>query len=279
MDPATPTVDLTGQVAIVTGGGRGLGNVMAQTLAEAGAVIAVVARSEDQLAQTVSVIRQAGGKAIGVTADVTNREAVEQMVITVERQLGAVDLLVNNAGVIGTPGPIWETDPDEWWRVIEINLRGVFLCARSVLPGMIKRKRGRIINVSSVAGIVSIPYTTAYSASKAALLRFTDILAADTRNYGIAVFAIRPGTVRTAMTEYLINAPPAQKWLPWFRAIFQEGRDAPPELCGMLVTFLASGQADELSGRFIQVTDDLGDLVKRAAQIQQDDLYTLRLRQ
>src|SRR5258708_33512645 len=149
MKPNRPAVDLTGQIAIVTGGGRGLGRVMAQALAAAGAAVAVVARSKVELTEISHVIDQDGGRAIAVPVDVTDRDAVERMVQDVEGKLGPVDLLVNNAGVIGPIGPIWDIDPDDWWHAINVDLRGPFLCARAVLPSMIQRRRGRIINVAS----------------------------------------------------------------------------------------------------------------------------------
>src|SRR5689334_15102316 len=181
-------VNLSGQVALVTGGGRGLGRVYAQALAAAGASVAVVARSDDQLAETVKTITQSGGKAIAIAADVTDRQAVEQMTHTVEQQLGAVDLLINNAGILSPLGPLWETDPDEWWRNLEINVRGVLLCSASILPGMVQRRRGRIINVSSGAGTQPTAYGSAYVTSKTAMIRLTESLALETAQYGIHIF-------------------------------------------------------------------------------------------
>ena len=170
-------INLAGQVAIVTGGGRGIGKAIAMALARADASVAVVARSGDQLAETAKEITEAGGRAISVTADVSDPGAVERMVVEVEKSLGSVDLLVNNAGLPGPIGPTWETDPDDWWRCLEVNLRGPMLCSRAVLPGMIAREGGRIVNVASGAGTFAIPYLGAYVTSKTALIRFTEILA------------------------------------------------------------------------------------------------------
>jgi NAD(P)-dependent dehydrogenase (short-subunit alcohol dehydrogenase family) len=273
------TGELAGQVAIVTGGGRGLGCSMAQALASAGASVAVVARSGDQLAETVALIEKTGGRAMGFRVDVTDFPAVQQMADQVEQDLGEVDLLVNNAAILGPPaGPIWEVDPEQWWRCLAINLRGPFLCARAVLPGMIVRRRGRIINVSSDAGLRPNPYGSAYGISKTALVRFSESLAAETEEHGIRVFAIDPGTVRTAMTESLLQSPAAQKWMPWFREIFEKGQDVLPERAAQLVLFLALGRADALSGSFISVCDNVAHLLAQAAQIKQKNLYTLRLR-
>jgi NAD(P)-dependent dehydrogenase (short-subunit alcohol dehydrogenase family) len=273
---------IEGQVAIVTGGGRGLGSEFAQALANDGAAVAVTARSEDQLRQTVQLIEGAGGRAIAITADVTDREAVEYMMVEVERQLGPVDLLVNNAAIFRAFGRVWEVDPEEWWHEMETNIRGPFLCARAVLPGMIARRGGRIINLASFVGLWSVTSMSAYALSKAAVIRLTDLLAAETKEYDIAIFAIHPGTVGTSMADYVRESDAARQRAPqiqqWFQELFAEGRDIPIEQSVQLILFLASGKADALSGRYISIDDDVAELVRRVEEIERDDLYTLRLR-
>jgi NAD(P)-dependent dehydrogenase (short-subunit alcohol dehydrogenase family) len=270
-------IDLTGQVALVTGGGRGIGRAVAGSLARAGAAVAVLARSADQLAETAEAIAAAGGRGLACPADVTDRPAVEAAVAEVERQLGPIDLLVNNAGVGGPVGPLAEADPDAWWRCLEVNLRGPLLCSRAVLPGMLGRRRGRIVNVASGAGTRAIPNLSAYVTSKAALIRLTENLAAEVRESGVRVFAIQPGTVRTAMAEAALNSEEARRWLPWFAELFEQGRDVPPQRAGRLVTFLASGRADALSGRFVAVEWDVEGLLRRADALAGTDALTLRL--
>ena len=274
----TREVDLKGQVAIVTGGGRGLGRAMAYALAIAGAKVAVVARSEPQLGETVDLIHQAGGQVLAVPTDITDRTAVEQMVQRVQNELGVVDILVNNAGVTGVPGPIWEADPDDWRHTFDVNMYGVFLCSKTVLKGMVERQRGRIINVASGAAINPITYGSGYSVSKAAVLRLTECIVADAKEHGIIAFAIDPGSVRTAMTEYLIESEEGRTYLPWYRQLILGGGDVPPERSANLVTLLASGKMDSLSGRFIRVSDNIEQLLHQTGRIAQDDLYTLRLR-
>jgi NAD(P)-dependent dehydrogenase (short-subunit alcohol dehydrogenase family) len=271
-------VDLRGQVALVTGGGRGLGRAMAEALAAAGAAVAVLARSADELADTVAGIETRGGKAIALPADVTDRTAVEQAVARTESTLGPLDLLVNNAGILAPIGAFWELDPGAWWRVLEINLLGPVLFTRTALPGMVARGRGRIVNVASGAGARPIAGGTAYCSSKAALFRLTDTLAAETEPHGIRVFALVPGVIRTRMTEWLMDDPDAQSWLPQFKPIFDEGRDDPIERVGQLIVRLASGQADALSGRIVSVRDDFEGLLRDAEAIRRDDRYALRLR-
>src|SRR5688572_26512450 len=138
--------ELDGQVALVTGGGRGIGSLIARELADAGMRVAVAARSAGQVEDTA---REING--LAVTADVSKQEDVERMTATVERELGPIDLLVNNAGVGPSPAPPGEEDPAKWWRVFEINVLGTFLCCHAVLPGMKERGRGRIVNTGSGA--------------------------------------------------------------------------------------------------------------------------------
>ena len=273
---AVPSIDLKGQVAMVTGGGRGIGRAIAQAFATAGASVAVLARSADELAQTVAAIAQGGGRSRAFQADVTDAAGVSSAFAAVEQSLGPVDLLVNNAATPGPIGPLWETDPVEWWQAMDVNLRGPLLCARAVLPGMISRRRGRIINV--VTGAIPIPYLSIYAMGKTALMRFSECLAAETKAHGVAVFAMGPGTVRTAMAEHALNSPEGRKWLPWFSRIFEEHVDVPPERPARLALELASGKVDALSGRLLSVMDDLDTVLKNVEEVEKGNLYSLRVR-
>jgi NAD(P)-dependent dehydrogenase (short-subunit alcohol dehydrogenase family) len=271
-------LELRGQVAIVTGGGRGIGRAAAQLLASRGASVAVVSRTRAEVDETAAAIARGAGRALAIAADVTDSAAVAALAARVERELGAVDLLVNAAGVARPYGPSWEVDPGEWWRAFEVNVRGAFLCARAVLPGMIARRRGRIVNVSSGSGNVAFPYVSAYCASKAALTRWTEVVAAEAREHGVSAFAIEPGTVRTAMTEDVLRGPEGRRWIPWFSKIFEDGRDVTPEHAADLVATLASGRLDALSGCFLSRADDLDALLARADEIRRTGALTLRLR-
>jgi NAD(P)-dependent dehydrogenase (short-subunit alcohol dehydrogenase family) len=269
--------ELTGQVAIVTGAGRGIGRAIAQTLAAAGAAVALMARSEDQLAETASLIERDGGRAFAHAADVTDRFAAELFVAETERLLGKVDLLVNNAGSGGPVGPLWENDPDEWRRCLGVNVEGPFLYAHAVLPGMVERGHGRIINLVSGIALRAYPYLSAYNVAKTAAIRMTETLAAETKPHGISVFAMTPGLVQTDMPKGIGSSPEGRKWLPGF-AENAVAHAQPPERAANLCLYLASGAADSLSGRYINVRDDVRDLVLRAGEIERDDLYALRLR-
>jgi NAD(P)-dependent dehydrogenase (short-subunit alcohol dehydrogenase family) len=221
-------------IAVVTGGSRGIGQAIADALGSSGVEVTTLSRSEG--------------------LDVNDASAVERAIAAV----GAVDLLVNNAGTLDAIGPAWKVDTEDWRRDVETSLLGAFNCSRAVLPGMIERGRGRIVNVASGAAERAYPYGSGYAAGKAALISFTRSLAAETAEHGIAVFAIAPGFVWTEMTERLRDASgPAPD---------VSGSDPlAPELAGRLVLRLASGEADKLTGEFIHVRDDLDELLQRSA--------------
>jgi NAD(P)-dependent dehydrogenase (short-subunit alcohol dehydrogenase family) len=191
----------------------------------------------------------------------------------VARSFGPVTILVNCAGTCGAIGPLWEIEPDDWRRDVDASLLGTFLCARAVLPAMVARRSGRVINVSSYAAIRATPCIAAYGAAKAALVHLTNTLAAETAPFGVSVFAMTPGRVRTAMTEYMLESQTGKQW-----SIMPTGEWLPAERAGALAVVLSSGRADALSGRFIHVLDDVEELVRRADEIRRDDLYALRLR-
>ena len=151
----------------------------------------------------------------------------------------------------------------------------VAACSVPGLPGMISRRKGRIINVASSA--IPVAYFSGYATSKAALVRFTETIAAEVRPHGISMFAVGPGTVRTQMAEHSLRSPDGQKWLPWFKRIFDEGLDVPVERPSRLVLELASGSAGSLSGRFISIWDDLDFLLRNTKRIEERNLYSLRV--
>lgn len=268
---------VAGQVVVVTGGGGVIGRAICEAFGRAGALVAVADLSEPPLGATVASSAQAGGRALGVQVDVTDRASVERMAAQVERELGPVDLLVNNAGRLGAIGPIWEVDPDEWWSVWEVNVRGVMLCTRAVLRSMVARRRGRVINLSSGTALGPIRAFSAYPTSKTAVTRLTEHLALDTREYGISVFAITPGLVYTPLARQVFESPEGLKWTPQYKDVYAE-RHVPPELVAERCLALATGQADRLSGCYIQLADDLDELTRRADEIEAEGLYTLRIR-
>jgi NAD(P)-dependent dehydrogenase (short-subunit alcohol dehydrogenase family) len=252
-----PSDRLDGQIALVTGGGRGIGASIARELAAAGTRVAVAARTR---AQVEEIAGEIGGLAVEV--DVTDRAAVERMVAEVERELGPIDLLCANAGVANGSGPLPESDPDAWWNVFEVNVLGVYLCCRAVLPGMLERGGGRMVITGSGAGYLPGSTNTAYSASKAAVNRFAETFAESLRETPVRVFLFSPGLVKTEMTSGFSEDA------PW----------TPPELAPRLVHVLASGRADVLAGRYLHAEhDDIDELIGRADEIKRDDLNAIRL--
>jgi 3-oxoacyl-[acyl-carrier protein] reductase len=251
--------ELAGTVALVTGGGRGIGRGIALELTRAGARVAVAARTRAQVEETAAEI---GGLAI--QADVSKRADVERMVAQVEEELGPIDLLVSNAGIAIWEESAWELEPEEWWHVLEVNVLGVYLCCRTVIPGMIARGGGRIVNVASGAAYLPGNTSTAYAASKAAVHRFSETLATQLEPHSIPVFSISPGLVRTELIGDQMGDD-----APW----------TPPELAPRLVRALASGRLDALSGRYLHAEhDDIDDVEARAAEIVAADLNAIRLR-
>jgi 3-oxoacyl-[acyl-carrier protein] reductase len=253
-----PKDDHPRKVALVTGCGRGIGAGIARELASAGARVAVAARTRDQVEQVAAEI---GG--VPLEVDVTDLAAVERMVADTERELGPTDLLVANAGIGGPDGSTWEVDPDDWWRVLEVNVLGVHLSCRALIPGMLERGAGRIVITGSGAAYLPGARSTPYPSSKAAVCRYGETLGNELAGR-IPVFLISPGLVKTEMTGD--NFPDDAPWTP-------------PELAPRLVHVLSSGRADALAGRYLHAEhDDIEDLIRRAGEIRENDLNAIRLR-
>jgi 3-oxoacyl-[acyl-carrier protein] reductase len=245
-------------VALVTGGGRGIGASIARELAEAGMQVAVTGRTSDQVQSVASEI-----DGLALVGDVSRREEVEQWVGETERELGPIDLLAANAGIGNQGGATWEVPADNWWRIFEVNVLGVHLCCRAVIPGMLERGRGRIVITGSGAAYLPGSRQTAYPASKAAVCRYGETLARELEGR-VPVFFFSPGLVRTDMTDSSFGED-----APW----------TPPELAPQLVRVLASGRADALAGRYLHAEhDDVEDLITRADEIAANDLNAIRLR-
>jgi 3-oxoacyl-[acyl-carrier protein] reductase len=252
--------DALSGVALVTGGGRGIGANIARDLAQAGMRVAVGARSLDQVE---GVAAETGGLALEL--DVTSRASVEDAVAKTESELGPIDLLVANAGIGGPDDPL--ADPDDWWQTFEVNVRGVYLCNHAVATRMVARGGGRIVNVASGAAYlptVRNDGSTAYGASKAAVHRFSELLAGALGKHRVYVFSISPGLVKTSMTEGRIPDD-----APW----------TPPECAPRLVRALASGELDELAGRYLHAEHDPPETLRsRVQEIREHDLNAIRLR-
>ena len=222
-------------VAVVTGASRGIGRATSKALAKKGIAVALAARSREGLAEVEKEIRQNGGRAISIPTDVSDEAAVALLVEKSTRELGTIDLLVNNAGTLER-APVVETDAASWDRVLDVNLRGAFLCTRAVLPSMIERGRGRIVNVSSISGKVGTPLLASYCASKWGLLGFSLATAEEMKGKGIQVFSVCPGSVNTEMLQQgLPGATPDMEPEDVASVIVYLGTEAPEAMTGAAV--------------------------------------------
>ena len=189
---------LAGQVAVITGAGRGIGRAIAEIQAKEGAKVALIARTAPEIEAVAEDINADGGTARAYRADIVDRVAVDKAFAAIEGELGAVSLLTNNAGAFSAYGPIWTVDPDEWRRDVETNIFGTFNCCRAALPAMIALGRGRIIVMTGGGAATSFPMGSGYATSKAGLLRFAECVGDTLTGSGVLAFAMDPGLVRTA---------------------------------------------------------------------------------
>jgi NAD(P)-dependent dehydrogenase (short-subunit alcohol dehydrogenase family) len=240
---------LDGRVALVTGASQGLGRAMALALGEAGADLALVARSREALEETAAAVTALGRRALALPADVAVAEEVDRAVARTLAALGSVDVLVNNSGV-AVVKPLVDTTPEDWHRILSVNLTGAFHCCRAVAPGMIARGRGKVINVASVLGARGLPGYAAYSASKGGLLALTRALAVEWARHNIQVNAIAPGWFVTPMNERAFADERVRARLLRDVPARRTGR---PEELGPLVVYLASAASDYVTGEVVFV--------------------------
>jgi NAD(P)-dependent dehydrogenase (short-subunit alcohol dehydrogenase family) len=270
-------VRLQGQTAIITGAGRGIGRAIAERFAQEGAQVALVSRTEKELNEVAEQINGAGGRASVWVGDTACLDDVRENVAGIEKLLGPVDVLVNNAGVHNGFGPIWEIDPDDFWKDMTVNVRGVFNFCHEMSRRMVERKQGRIINMVGGGFSRPSPNFSGYGASKTAVMRLTETMAAELKDHGVGVFAMSPGLVKTPLNVTNMNRPDVQKYLD-LKGMFDKGRDIPPTVAAGIATALASGSLDALTGRVVQPSDDLGQLESETDRIVAEDLMTLRVR-
>jgi len=246
------------KVAIVTGGSRGIGEAVAVAFAREGARLVLAARTEPELRQATQRLQALGAEAQGVSADVSQAGDAERVVHTALRAFGQVDVLVNAAGVYGPIGPLWDVDASGWVHAIQVNLCGTFFCCRAVLPHMMERRQGKIVNFSGGGAASPLPRFSAYGVSKAAVVRLTETLAEEVKEFNIQVNAIAPGAVDTRLQDDVIAAGErAGDLLARIQKLRATGEGGVPrELPADLVVFLASPRSDGLTGKLIAAPYD-----------------------
>lgn len=265
---------LVGQVAVVTGASRGIGRAVALHLARQGAAVAGVARPSEALAGLRAVADREGVALVPIAADVTVPGEVEEAFDGVDAELGPVTFAVTCAGTAEVLGPVWDADPESWWRAVEVDLRGTMLTARSAINRMLRQRAGRLVTVYGNLGDRQAGYVSAFAAAKAGIARLTEVLAHEVASTGVRVFGVHPGFVRTPMTEQLAWSADGRTWLPRFGSGVED-RWGDPQPAADLLEAIALGAADQLSGRVLHVGDDLAELAERCRA--DPDLRRLRL--
>lgn len=244
-------MQLKGKVAIVTGAGRGLGRASSLEMAKEGASLVILSRTPSELRETAKTIRTSGADVISVKADVSTPRDIERVVNRAIKNFGKIDILMNNAAIIGPVSPLFMIDQEEWDEVMDINLRGPYLLAKAVIPYMIKQSSGKIINVTSGLGEIVMPPFAAYSVTKAGLIHLTKIMAEELEYHNIQVNGLDPGVMDTKMQEEIRNLGPeilGEEIYYEFLSMKKRGILKPPEKAARLAIFLASGESDSITG-------------------------------
>ena len=241
--------DLAGQTAIVTGGAQGIGEGIVHRLANAGAQVAVADKSFDGARAVAEQLQSKGLKGFPVAVDVADRTSVEAMVEEVLARVEKVDVLVNNAGVAGRAAPVWEQGDEDWQRVLDVNLTGVFFCCRAVLPHMIRRDYGRVVNIASLAGKEGNPNMVAYSATKAGVIAMSKSMAKEVATNDICVNAVTPTVIRTPILSQL-----TEDQVEYMISRIPRGRTGTVEEVAAVVHFLASPDCSFVTGQCYDVS-------------------------
>ncbi len=250
------TLSLEGKVAIVTGASRGLGKALALALAGAGANVAVAARTREAIEEVASTVQALGRRSVAIPTDVSDYGAVEEMVSRTIAELGRIDILVNNSGIIKVE-PILETSEEDWRRVLDVNLNAMFFCAKLAGAHMVAQRKGKVINIASIFGSIGVTNLGSYCVSKGGVIQLTRTLAVEWAPFNVNVNAIAPGYFMTDMNEQ------ARKDKKKVKAILEHiplRRFARPEELDPLVVYLASDASDFMTGEVIVI--DGGQLAK-----------------
>jgi NAD(P)-dependent dehydrogenase (short-subunit alcohol dehydrogenase family) len=251
-------------VAVITGASRGIGRATALALTRRGFTVGLLARSEAGLEESRALVAERNGAAVALVADVVDPASVERAIAQLVAEAGEVDVLVNNAGALRAVGALWDVHDEDWRADLETSLVGTINLCRAVVPSLLARHTGRIVNVVSYAAFRPAPLEAAYAAAKAAVASLTESLDASLEPQGGRAFAVAPAFTRTAMTDTLTGTA--------------ERRAEPPERTAELIALLASGEADALHGRVLHTLDDIPVLIARIEEIRAGELYVPRVR-
>ena len=252
--------ELTGRVAVVTGAGRGIGRVIAETLAAEGADVVLAARSVDKLEETRKIVESHGRTGVVVPTDLSDREQVAALARTAHDHFGAIDILVNNSGVGGPSAPLWEVDPDEWEATLSVNVTGTFLACRAFLPAMIERGAGNVVVIGSFSGKRPLLNRTPYTTSKMALVGMVRTLAAEAGPHGVRVNLVSPGGVAGDRIEWAIGQLQQTQGITYEQAKAMMVSDSPfkrlvrPDEVAQAVVFLASDRSSSITGEDLNVS-------------------------
>ncbi len=271
---------LMGRVAIITGSGRGIGEAIAVRFSDEGARLILASRTSSELENVAEKIRRAGGTALAVASDVSDPKGATRLVQSALNAFGRIDILVNAAGTYGPIGPIWEVNREEWKKTFSTNLFSAFTLCQAVLPHMIQAHRGKIVTFSGGGATAPLPRFSAYGVSKAALIRLTETLAEEVKEFNIQVNAIAPGAVDTKLQDQVLAAgDKAGELGPRIRRLRETGEGGTPrEVPAELALYLASDDSGKLTGRLISAPHDGWQTWKpeRIAEIMSQPWFTLR---
>ncbi|HEX2712266.1 MAG TPA: SDR family oxidoreductase [Candidatus Acidoferrales bacterium] len=269
---------LDGEAVVITGAGRGIGEAVAKAFARAGANVTLIARTRADIERVAEKIATQEVGVLPFAGDVSERCDLERGVAATLEKFGRVDALVNAAGIYGPIGPLIENEPDEWVQAIRINLLGTLFAMRAVLPHMLARHKGAIINFSGGGAVSPFPRFSAYATSKAAVVRLTETIAEEVKGSGVRANAIAPGAANTRLLDQVLAA--GERAGKEFYASAQEQKrkgGTPPEKAAELAVFLASPAGAGITGRLISaVWDDWKSLPERATELNRSAMFTLR---
>jgi len=268
---------LKGKVAVITGAGRGIGRILAEGFAKEGASLVLIARTLSELKETAKQAGKQQKDILLIKADISKEKEVVRVSRKIGRKYGAINILINNAGVLGPLGMITDSKTEDWMEPLKINLLGTYLCTKYLLPLMFKSGEGKIINLSGAGAAYPKPWFSAYAASKAAVIRLSENLAEELKKYNIQVNALAPGGVSTRMQERIMNSEIVPKDTIREAKEILSGGGTPPSRIIDLAIFLATEKSARLTGKFIHVNDPWRDWSRSDIdEINRSDLYTLR---